>query len=110
MNTPIVASPKPGPRLATVIPLRPPKAEPQVPPLGEKADQLLELRSLIHQAQDAERRLTGEIVNGLQAAGIPTVHGNPPGPPPCSLLEAENDGDDPPVGVADLCRSLRRSQ
>ncbi len=46
-----------------------------VPALGQKIDDLHELRSLIRQSQEAERRLTAEVLAGLEAAGLTWLAG-----------------------------------
>lgn len=46
-----------------------------LPALGQQIDQLHELRSLICQSEEAERRLTAEVLSGLQAAGLTRLAG-----------------------------------
>lgn len=46
-----------------------------IPLLGDEVDQLAELRALIRRAQEEERRLTQEILTGLQAAGLSRLAG-----------------------------------
>ena len=46
-----------------------------IPLMGQKVDDLAKLRSLIRQAQEAERQLTAEIVNYLNSTGLAALHG-----------------------------------
>lgn len=46
-----------------------------VPLLGARIDRLLELRGLIRQAQEEERRLTAEVLAGLDASGLDRLAG-----------------------------------
>jgi len=64
----------------TTLPLsrngtKPPVPLRAFPALGEQIDQLHELRGLIRQSQEAERRLTAEVLAGLQAAGLTRLAG-----------------------------------
>ncbi len=47
-----------------------------LPLLGPKIDHLLELRSLIRRAQNAERTMTAEIVQAMAAAGVARLQGH----------------------------------
>lgn len=46
-----------------------------IPLLGQKIDDLHELRALIRQSQEAERTLTAEILTSMQAAGVARLGG-----------------------------------
>jgi hypothetical protein len=56
---------RPGRTLGKVVPL-----------LGPSIDHLLELRELIRRAQDEERKMTAEVVAGLQATGVTRLAGH----------------------------------
>jgi len=43
--------------------------------MGQKVDDLAELRSLMRRAQEAERRLTAEIASYLETTGLATLRG-----------------------------------
>ena len=46
-----------------------------IPTMGQKVDDLAELRSLVRRAQVAERQLTAEISSYLEMTGLVALHG-----------------------------------
>ena len=55
------------------------KAQPPAPavtPLGEKIDQLADLRKILRLAQAAEHEMTAEITQALQATGLEEARGS----------------------------------
>ena len=46
-----------------------------IPSMGQKVDDLAELRSLVRRAQVAERQLTAEISSYLEMTGLVALHG-----------------------------------
>ena len=46
-----------------------------IPTMGQKVDELAELRSLVRRAQVAERQLTAEISSYLEMTGLVALHG-----------------------------------
>jgi hypothetical protein len=64
-SSPNGSKPRPGRTPGKVVPL-----------LGPSIDHLLELRELIRRAQDEERKMTAEVVAGLQATGVTRLAGH----------------------------------